>query len=165
MDLPLLWGGIFRVTSRVITVVGIRLEDGEEEEEQLQATWQTNDGRPAWNTGTSAVELLRPASNLIQKEMHTMKWLGATNLFVKAPFIIEGLLLGLIGTVIPLLILYFFYKEIIVIINERFSILSNVLKFLSVKQVFQILLPVSLLLGEGIGFIGSFFTIRRHLKV
>ena len=76
--------------------------------------------------------------------MHTMKWLGATNLFVKAPFIIEGLLLGLIGTVIPLLILYFFYKEIIVIINERFSILSNVLKFLSVKQVFQILLPVSL---------------------
>ena len=100
-----------------------------------------------------------------EKEMHTMKWLGATNLFVKAPFIIEGLLLGLIGTVIPLLILYFFYKEIIVIINERFSILSNVLKFLSVKQVFQILLPVSLLLGEGIGFIGSFFTIRRHLKV
>ena len=99
-----------------------------------------------------------------EKEMHTMKWLGATNLFVKAPFIIEGLLLGLIGTVIPLLILYFFYKEIIVIINERFSILSNVLKFLSVKQVFQILLPVSLLLGEGIGFIGSFFTIRRHLK-
>ena len=100
-----------------------------------------------------------------EKEMHTMKWLGATNLFVKAPFIIEGLLLGLIGTVIPLLILYFFYREIIVIINERFSILSNVLKFLSVKQVFQILLPVSLLLGEGIGFIGSFFTIRRHLKV
>lgn len=100
-----------------------------------------------------------------QKEMHTMKWLGATNMFVKAPFIIEGLLLGLIGTVIPLVLLYFFYKETVVLVNQRFSILSNVLKFLSVKQVFQVLLPVSLLLGEGIGFIGSFFTIRKHLKV
>ncbi len=100
-----------------------------------------------------------------QKEMHTMKWLGATNMFVKGPFVVEGLLLGLVGTVIPLILLYFFYKEAIVVINERFSILSNVLQFLSVEQVFKVLLPVSLLLGEGIGFIGSFFTIKKHLKV
>ena len=100
-----------------------------------------------------------------QKEMHTMKWLGATNMFVKGPFIVEGLLLGLIGTIIPLILLYFFYKEAIVVVNQRFRILSNILQFLPARQLFKILLPVSLLLGEGIGFIGSFFTIRKHLKV
>lgn len=100
-----------------------------------------------------------------RKEIHTMKWLGATNTFVRGPFLVEGLVLGFVGTVIPFVILYFFYKEAIVLINEKLNILSTVLKFLSVRQIFCILFPIALLLGEGIGFVGSFFTIKRHLKV
>ena len=48
---------------------------------------------------------------------------------------------------------------------DRFSLLNNIVDFLPVADVYQILLPVGLALGVGIGFIGSFFTIHKHLRV
>ena len=50
-------------------------------------------------------------------------------------------------------------------VEEKFGILSSLLQFLPVKELYHTLLPVALLLGIGIGFIGSFITIRKHLKV
>lgn len=60
--------------------------------------------------------------------------------------------------------LYFAYGKVVNYVLERFKILNNILDFLPVGQVYQILLPVGLILGVGIGFVGSFFTIRKHLK-
>ena len=48
---------------------------------------------------------------------------------------------------------------------DRFSILTNLLTFLPVKEIFHILLPLSLGIGVGIGFLGSFITVRKHLRV
>lgn len=100
-----------------------------------------------------------------KEEIAIMKLIGATDYFVRAPFIVEGILIGLLGSVFPLAVLYFMYRNIIVYIAEKFHWLSGIMNFLPVNEVFSTLLPVGLLLGVGIGFLGSRFTIRKHLKV
>ena len=94
-----------------------------------------------------------------------MKLIGATNLFVRAPFLIEGILIGLVGAAIPLGLLYVVYNRVISYVMTEFSVLSNFMAFMPVSAVFRILLPVGLILGMGIGLVGSIFTIRKHLKV
>ena len=100
-----------------------------------------------------------------KEEIAIMKYIGAKDGFVRAPFVFEGLLIGAIGAVIPLGILYFVYEKAIHYILEKFHLLQNIINFLPVTQVYRTLLPVGILLGVGIGFVGSFFTIRKHLKV
>ena len=100
-----------------------------------------------------------------REEIAIMKYIGAKDGFVRAPFIIEGILIGLVGAAIPLGIFYVLYNKAITYILTKFSLLNNILDFLPVGQVYKTLLPVGLLLGIGIGFVGSFFTIRKHLRV
>ena len=100
-----------------------------------------------------------------KEEIAIMKLIGATNSFVKAPFVVEGLLIGVIGGAIPLTILYFLYTKLIHYMSGQFDSLSGLLQFLPVDVMFQTLLPVGLALGVGIGFFGSFLTIRKHLRV
>ena len=100
-----------------------------------------------------------------REEIAIMKYIGAKDGFVRAPFIIEGLVIGLIGAVIPLVILYFLYDKAVAYVMTKFSLLNNIIEFLPVTTVYRTLLPVGLILGVGIGFIGSAFTIRKHLRV
>ena len=100
-----------------------------------------------------------------REEIAIMKYTGAKDGFVRAPFIIEGLVIGLIGAVIPLVILYFVYDKAVAYVMTKFSLLNNIIEFLPVTTVYRTLLPVGLILGVGIGFIGSAFTIRKHLRV
>ena len=100
-----------------------------------------------------------------KEEIGIMKLIGATDYFVRAPFVVEGILIGLIGSALPLVLLYVMYSRLIVYIMEKFNFLSNLMNFLPVHTVFRTLTPVALLLGVGIGFLGSFMTIRKHLKV
>lgn len=100
-----------------------------------------------------------------REEIAIMKLIGATDYFVRAPFIVEGILIGLIGSALPLGVLYVMYRNIIGYIGEKFQWLSGIMNFLPVDTVFSTLVPVGLLLGVGIGFLGSRFTIRKHLKV
>ena len=100
-----------------------------------------------------------------KEEINIMKYIGATDFFVRAPFVIEGILIGLAGSVLPLAIIYVFYNNVIAYVSTRFSMLSQLLKFLTVDQVFQVLMPISLIIGIGIGFFGSFSTVRKHIRV
>ena len=100
-----------------------------------------------------------------KEEIGIMKLIGATNSFVRAPFIIEGIIIGLIGSVIPLVLLFILYNKVVEYILTRFSMLNSVMTFLNVYQVFEVLVPVALVLGMGIGLFGSIITIRKHLKV
>ena len=99
------------------------------------------------------------------EEISIMKLIGASNLFVRAPYMIEGVIIGLMGSVIPLILLYFMYQKIVSYIMTNFSFLADIMSFLTVGQVYFYLLPISLLLGAGIGFIGSALTCGKHLKV
>lgn len=99
-------------------------------------------------------------------EIGIMKLIGATDSFVRAPFLVEGLLLGLIGSAIPLVILYFTYKVLIDSLLVRFGFMSsmgNVL--LDVNTVFRYVAPLGLAIGIGVGLFGSILMVRRHLKV
>ena len=100
-----------------------------------------------------------------REEIGIMKLIGATKGFVKAPFVVEGILIGLVGASVPLALLYYLYTRLIGFVGDKFNALTGLLHFLPVGQMFRILLPVGLVLGVGIGFFGSFFTIRKHLKV
>ncbi len=100
-----------------------------------------------------------------KEEIAIMKYIGATDFFVRSPFVIEGILIGAIGALIPMGIIYFVYDKVIAYIVGRFSVLTSVLKFLPVDIVFHELFPVAMAVGIGIGFLGSFVTVRRHLRV
>ena len=100
-----------------------------------------------------------------REEIGIMKLIGATDFFVRAPFIVEGILIGLLGAIIPLSVLFVMYRRIITYVGERFRWLNGILDFLPVEAVFSTLVPVALVLGVGIGFLGSFLTIRKHLRV
>ena len=94
-----------------------------------------------------------------------MKLIGAPDSFVRAPFVVEGVLIGLLGSALPLILLYFMYGKIIVYVVDKFSFLDNIMNFIPVAELFHSLVPISLLLGVGIGFVGSRLTIKKHLKV
>ena len=100
-----------------------------------------------------------------KEEINIMKYIGATDFFVRSPFVVEGMLIGLIGAAIPLSFIYTVYNMVLTYVTERFSMLSSLLSFVPVEEVFHVLVPVSLGLGVGIGFLGSFTTVRKHLRV
>ena len=100
-----------------------------------------------------------------QEEISIMKYIGATDFFTRAPFVIEGMLIGAIGSGIPLLLIYFIYNDVVTSAMSKFQALSSILNFLTVQEVFHVLVPISLGIGIGIGFLGSFTTVRKHLRV
>lgn len=100
-----------------------------------------------------------------KEEISIMKLIGATDSFVKAPFVVEGITIGVVGSIIPLIIIYFAYEYVVLYIMNRFSLFGNSVWFMGVNEIFKFLLPVSIILGIGIGFIGSHITLRKHVRI
>ena len=100
-----------------------------------------------------------------KEEISIMKYIGATDFFVRAPFVIEGILIGILGSAFPLGTIYVLYNKVVDYIGTKFSVLSNLLHFLPVNTIFTTLAPVIVIVGVGIGFMGSFITVRKHLRV
>lgn len=100
-----------------------------------------------------------------KEEIGIMKLMGATDYFVRAPFLVEGICIGLVGAAIPVGILYLIYKNVVYYIVGQFQSISTIVSFLPINEVFKVLLPMSLLIGAGIGLLGSLITIRKYLKV
>lgn len=99
-----------------------------------------------------------------KQEISIMKLIGATDVFIRGPFIVEGVLLGFIGACVPILCLYGIYYKITAYITERFQSVFQQMAFLEIGTVFRVLLPVSLGIGIGIGFFGSYLTLGRALR-
>ena len=96
------------------------------------------------------------------KEISIMKYVGATNWFIRWPFILEGLMLGLIGAVLPLVGLYYIYGAA----NDW--VLANNLFFLSLLPIPVIMFELAkylVPLGTGLGVLGSVFSMGRFLRV
>lgn len=100
-----------------------------------------------------------------REEINIMKYVGATDFFVRSPFVLEGMMIGLLGAAVPLGILYSMYGYALEYLTTNFTMLSSLLDFLPIQEIFKVLVPVSLLVGVGIGFFGSIFSVRKHLKV
>ena len=100
-----------------------------------------------------------------KEEISIMKYIGATDFFVRAPFVIEGILIGILGSAFPLGTIYVLCNKVVDYIGTKFSVLSNLLHLLPVNTIFTTLAPVIVIVGVGIGFMGSFITVRKHLRV
>lgn len=93
-----------------------------------------------------------------------MRLLGAKNSFIRAPFIVEGILLGLIGAVIPIIIVYFAYDGAIRNLLSNSSFLSGIIELQGVGDILKLYVPVALILGIGIGLIGSMISLGKTFK-
>lgn len=106
-----------------------------------------------------------------KRENEIMKLIGATNFMIRAPFVVEGVLIGFFGALIPLVGMYFIYKRATVyLMTQVFSMSAgisavDIFNLIPLKDIFPFMVATGLLLGVGMGFIVSFVTIRKHLKV
>lgn len=100
-----------------------------------------------------------------RNEINIMKYIGATDGFVKLPFIVEGIFIGCLGAILPTAIIYFGYDSLISLLNSRFSAVTALVEFMGVNEVMKGLLPIFLLLSIVVGALGSMISIRKHLKV
>ena len=100
-----------------------------------------------------------------RKEISIMKYVGATNSFIRWPFIVEGVIIGLVSGAISLVIIASIY--LLVEQNIGFiGFLSNLgLTLLEFSEMFNLILIVYLVLGVGIGVLGSTLSMRKYLKV
>ncbi len=100
-----------------------------------------------------------------KEEIAIMKLIGATNFFVRAPFIVEGVTIGLVGSLIPLGLVYLMYDNVVSYVIGQFAVVQNLFAFVPIKELFAVLIPVSAAIGIGLGLVGSIVTTRKHLKV
>lgn len=100
-----------------------------------------------------------------KNENKIMRLIGATNFMIRAPFVVEGTLLGLLGAALPLGVMYILYEKTVEFVMERFHLLSGIIRFLPIGEIYPVMMGISLALGGGLGFIVSFVTIRKHLRV
>lgn len=98
-------------------------------------------------------------------EINIMKYVGATNWFIRWPFVIEGVLIGLIGAVIPIAIAWPAYGKMVDVVYDYLPILNNMVEFRNSADIFSLLVPIALLFGILLGVVGSVSSIRKHLNV
>ena len=99
-----------------------------------------------------------------KEEIHIMRYIGASNGFIRGPLVLEGLIVGLFGAAIPLVAMWFGYPAVVASIKEKYANLVNIFGFISRDELFRFIAPVSVALGVGIGLAGSLFSIKKHLK-
>ena len=100
-----------------------------------------------------------------RREISIMKYVGATNGFIRWPFIVEGIIIGVISALISILLLGVAYKLIAdkIVASAVTSVMN--LNLLHFSDMFTYVLVVYLLLGIGIGTIGSMISMRKYLDV
>ena len=105
------------------------------------------------------------ASQFRKKENEIMKLIGATNFMIRAPFVIEGFLIGLFGAIIPICIICGFYNYFMDMVLTNAPFLSNVFVPVELSKIAPRMISISLFISCFICMLVSFLTIRKHLKV
>ena len=82
-----------------------------------------------------------------EEEISIMKLIGAANGFIKAPFQAEGMIIGILGSLIPTAIIFAGYEGIINWMNDKFHVVTVFMKFVPIQQIMLYLLPLALLVG------------------
>lgn len=99
-----------------------------------------------------------------RREINIMKYVGATNDYIRGPFIIEGVLFGLLGALLSIAVVYFGYEYLYESMNEK---LYNLFTFYLVdpKMIFADIAIIFGTIGSGIGALGSLLSLKRYLNV
>ena len=106
---------------------------------------------------------IRIAVNTRKVEISIMKYVGATDTFIRGPFILEGMIIGVLGAIIPLAFMYALYDPVKNFLLESLPVMD--FSFRSHSYVFSLLAPLLFIVGILIGIIGSTISIRRYLNV
>lgn len=96
-----------------------------------------------------------------QTEISIMRMVGASNWYIRLPYMLEGIFIGVIGTIIPVLVIYFGYT---MLYGSASGFLPSLM---SLREPFPFIWQCSgllLALGSGVGLIGSFVSVRKFLK-
>lgn len=102
--------------------------------------------------------------NSRRQEIGIMKDVGATNWFIRWPFLIEGMLLGFIGAVLSIVVVYFGYQYVFNIVTSRFYVMLGTY-LIPVQNMMDKIVLMFGVLGTGVGALGSIFSLRKHLRV
>ena len=94
-----------------------------------------------------------------------MKYVGATNNFIRWPFIVEGILIGIIAGLISILLVGLAYNVILNQLLQTETVKLLELSFVNFSDMFNLIIIVYLILGSGIGIIGSVMSMRKYLDV
>jgi len=100
-----------------------------------------------------------------RREISIMKYVGATNNFIRAPFVVEGAVIGIIATAISILILGGVYQFIYGKIGGAVMIQGKACSLLQFGDIFPTIVGVYLAVGVGIGVLGSVLSMKKYLKV
>ena len=98
-------------------------------------------------------------------EISIMKYVGATDSFIRWPFVIEGIITGLVGAAIPIIVAWPLYNKLIDVIYAQIPMIRSIVTFKFGIDIFSVLLPVSLAFGALLGVLGSNISLRKHLNV
>ncbi len=100
-----------------------------------------------------------------RKEISIMKYVGATNSFIRTPFMIEGIIIGLVSSILSLGIIGVLYNSVVSKLLESPTVQTIGVSILSFNNLFTEIVSVYLILGIGIGILGSSISMRRYLDV
>jgi len=102
-----------------------------------------------------------------QREIELMQYIGATNGYVRGPFILEGIMLGLLGSVLAILLIMLGYNYTINYLAGRYvALISGMSGYLvGVEMVLDDLIIIFLTIGIGIGILGSLISLKKFLSV
>lgn len=104
---------------------------------------------------------IRLAVLLRRKEIMIMRYVGATNWFIRGPFILEGLILGVLGAMLPLVAFYYTYGAATGWVGANLHFINMIPSSEILGELTRLLLP----LGIGLGVLGSMFSMGRYLRV
>ena len=99
-----------------------------------------------------------------RNEIIIMKYVGATDWFIKWPFVIEGIVIGIFGAAIPIAIAWISYDGIVDNLRDSDFQMIFAMPFRTATELFPILVPVVVILGVGIGVLGSISAMRKYLN-
>ena len=100
-----------------------------------------------------------------RKEISIMKYVGATNGFIRTPFMIEGVIIGMISGIISILIVGGGYNYITNAISQSMVWQELKINLLSFNDMFAQIILIYILLGAGIGIVGSSISMKKYLEV
>jgi len=100
-----------------------------------------------------------------RNEISIMKLVGATDWFIRWPFVVEGATIGIIGAVIPTAVCWLIYERVVMAINDAIPVIKNVFTFCHGFEIFSVMIPVAILAGILLGVVGSLMSLRKYLKV
>ena len=98
-----------------------------------------------------------------KKEIEIMRLVGASNINIKIPFIFEGLFLGVLGSIIPIIATTYGYVAIFKNFNGQ--LFSPFIRLITPEPFIYLVSGILLLIGKLVGMFGSYLAVRKHLKI